>query len=452
MSDLSPIIKQISFAEQSLLQQRRIDNGGANSSGSSGTSMGVIFTGNFHHSVPNHLIFDGQLRPADKLLWQVLRAFISNPQMPGYVPSREELSAAMVCSAPTVANSRATLRINRWMTFCRSVRDELQRFVGDVYLLHEEPLSLADTLELDSGYVQFLEAQVSGASAGKANRNLASQVLAQISALESTPRSPTQLESMEDRLREAVFGKSALITTSEELDSHVKNFNTALADVESENTSEKIAVNEAMRASEVPLESHDKNFNAGQNSHVKNLNTASDHNFSEKENSLHGSQKNIFYPRSIGSSSININKYITTRARKGIHPSTEPARRHDADLDKPLADCLTASHLGWLVADTTQPMLFLWEVYRTNIPVIGRVLLGLGEEARRDVMCQLFGRMIFNVKHPGTEPIRNIVSFTKALVDRRRDNLMMLDEWGQMVKEAIEDSEPHFLIGQGGSI
>src|SRR5690606_5147145 len=132
----------------------------------------------------------------------------------------------------------------------------------------------------------------------------------QISALESTPRSPTQLESMEDRLRVAVYGKSALITTSDDIDSHVKNFNTGQGETEDSNISEKIATNEEMRASAPSSESHDKNFNAGPESHVKNLNMAFDQNLTDKENSLHGSEKNIFLnPRSISSSSININKY-----------------------------------------------------------------------------------------------------------------------------------------------
>ncbi|WP_049722388.1 hypothetical protein [Gilvimarinus polysaccharolyticus] len=451
MSDLSPIIQQVSYAEQSLLQQRRTDSGGANNAGSTGSSMGVIFTGNFHHSVPNHLIFDGQLSPADKLLWQVLRAFISNPKMPGYVPSREELSAAMVCSAPTVAKSRATLRINRWMTYCRTVRDERQRFVGDVYLLHDEPLSLADTLALDAGYIHFLEAQVSGASAGKANRNLASLMLSQVEALESTPRSPTQLESIEDRIREAAFGEPRFIKTMHD-ESRVKNFNTAQNAGNVENSHDELPEYGDSGPSGEIQASHDKIFNTGSESHVKNFNMAFDQNLSGKENFLHGSGKNNFFnSRSICSSSININKYITTRVRDEPSENTQINPLPQSEPSELLTDCLGGAHMGWLVSEATQPMLFLWEIYRPNIPVLGRLLLGLPDQARREVVYQLFGRMIFNLKFPGTEPIHNIVSFLRALVERRKADSMMLDEWGQLVKEAVEDGEPHFLIGQGGA-
>src|SRR5690606_1835933 len=170
-----------------------------NVSDNTDSGMGVIFTGNFHHSIPHNLLFDPVLNPADKTLWLIIRANIVNPQAPGYIPSRDELSIAMGCSAPTVSRARATLRIGRWMTFLRTVRDDQQRFVGDIYLLHEEPLSLADTLTLDEGYIRFLEDQTRGSSASKSNRHLAANMLADIDRLKSSPVSPTQREMMEQR-------------------------------------------------------------------------------------------------------------------------------------------------------------------------------------------------------------------------------------------------------------
>ena len=50
------------------------------------------------------------------------------------------------------------------------------RFVGDIYLLHDEPLSLA-TLELDPGYIEFLERLLSGSSKTTRVRQLAANIL-----------------------------------------------------------------------------------------------------------------------------------------------------------------------------------------------------------------------------------------------------------------------------------
>src|SRR5690606_35492830 len=44
------------------------------------------------------------------------------------------------------------LRATRWITRCAMVRGR-----GTVWSLHDEPLSIADTLLLDLGYMQFID-------------------------------------------------------------------------------------------------------------------------------------------------------------------------------------------------------------------------------------------------------------------------------------------------------
>ena len=53
--------------------------------------------------------------------------------------------------------SLAILRITRWVTLCRRVRDPAGRHRGNIYTLHDEPLVLPSTLHLDPGYVDFLD-------------------------------------------------------------------------------------------------------------------------------------------------------------------------------------------------------------------------------------------------------------------------------------------------------
>jgi hypothetical protein len=50
----------------------------------------------------------------------------------------------------------AILRLTRWITLHQRVRDAKGRWRGNVYILHDEPLPLADTLHLDPEYMAFL--------------------------------------------------------------------------------------------------------------------------------------------------------------------------------------------------------------------------------------------------------------------------------------------------------
>src|SRR5690625_7862106 len=95
-------------------------------------SAGIIYTGNVHLSAPHDMLLDPVLTPADKTLWMVMRAFITNPRAPGYIPSRDQLTAGMNCSRPTINKARNTLRNERRMTYCRTVSEDIKRLLGEV--------------------------------------------------------------------------------------------------------------------------------------------------------------------------------------------------------------------------------------------------------------------------------------------------------------------------------
>jgi hypothetical protein len=417
--------QRIEFAKANLLRQRR--------DGVDLDSMGVIYTGNHHHSIPNNLLLDPILNPADKLLWMVMRASISNPQAPGYVPSRDDLCKAMNCSSPTVSRARAMLRMGRWMTFCMTVRDDLRRFVGDVYLLHEEPLSLADTLSRDPGYVSFLEDQSAGASASKSNRLFAGQLLNQLEGLRGDPRSPTQLEMMEQRIEvskdlPSFFGSDS--ASMKPLESHVKNFN--------------VASREGSGA--YPVEITDsggrvKNFNAVEATHVKNFNVGQ----------TQGKNLNLdkkYFSRGSCSSYIN-NKYISiARAREADSETGDLAL--DDLLTMPIPEVLKRSHLEFLAVDTVESRHKWLFDHLSSLPIVGRILLKLPEPQRKAVGYQLFGRLIADNEDPEykSKPIRNLVAFARELVNRSEVGDFALDGLGLLVKEAVEDKQPHFWMKQ----
>lgn len=192
---------QIKRTEAELIARQSNDEG-------SGDEMAVLFTGNWHDSVPRRLILDASMTPTERLLWMVIRSTIGDASRPGSVPRRAELARLAGCSNTTITTSREVLRINRWTTHCRTVRSK-GRFVGDIYLLHDEPLSLASTLELDPGYIEFLERLLSGSSKTTRVRQLAATILREIDELNSPVVAPTETEVMSKRIVHFTLGAGA---------------------------------------------------------------------------------------------------------------------------------------------------------------------------------------------------------------------------------------------------
>lgn len=192
---------QIKRTEAELIARQSNDEG-------NGDEMAVLFTGNWHDSIPRRLILDASMTASERLLWMVIRSTIGDASRPGSVPRRSELARLAGCSNTTITTSREVLRVNRWTTHCRTVRSK-GRFVGDIYLLHDEPLSLASTLELDPGYIEFLERLLSGSSKTTRVRQLAANILREIDAMNSPVVPPSETEVMSKRIVHFTLGAGA---------------------------------------------------------------------------------------------------------------------------------------------------------------------------------------------------------------------------------------------------
>ncbi len=126
-------------------------------------SEGLLCTGNLLHSVPCQLLLDPLLSPRDKLAWQILRLHASSRDGTVF-PSYSALQRLLTTSPATECASRSTvsqcltmLRLTRWLSLCQRVRDKTTgRNLGNIYALHDSPLTLLNAHRLDSGYLQFL--------------------------------------------------------------------------------------------------------------------------------------------------------------------------------------------------------------------------------------------------------------------------------------------------------
>ncbi len=94
--------------------------------------------------------------------WQVFRLLINDDGLTAF-PTYEQLRPYLgmqpgkIASRETIAKALTVLRLTRWLSLGRRLRNDLNGQVqGNVYILHDEPVSPAEALELDSDYMQLL--------------------------------------------------------------------------------------------------------------------------------------------------------------------------------------------------------------------------------------------------------------------------------------------------------
>ena len=123
----------------------------------------LLFLGNPQQSVPKRLLLARNLSPRDKFAWQLLRLHAHDTGsgvFPSYSLLQDWLSdqpEGEKASRSTVSNTLMMLRITRWLSLCQRVRDAQNgRITGNLYALHDTPLSHTDACRMDSEYLALL--------------------------------------------------------------------------------------------------------------------------------------------------------------------------------------------------------------------------------------------------------------------------------------------------------
>jgi len=123
-------------------------------------SDGFLFSGNRHESVPRTLFLDRRLTPLERNAWQVFRLQLNDDGVTAF-PTYDQLRpylASMPCAAQasheTVARALTLLRLTRWLSLVRRRRDpKTGRILGNLYVLHDEPLTPFEAMQLDPDYL-----------------------------------------------------------------------------------------------------------------------------------------------------------------------------------------------------------------------------------------------------------------------------------------------------------
>jgi len=166
-----------------------------------------LFSGNRHETVPRRLFLDRRLTPLERNAWQVFRLMQGDDGVTAF-PTYEQLRpwlASMPCtgqaSHETVARALTLLRLTRWLSLVRRRRDpKTGRILGNLYVLHDEPLTPFEAMQLDPDYLQLVS-QALGHSA-KAVQIVGLHTLKEISEdpLLAGRTLPSRLQVLAERL------------------------------------------------------------------------------------------------------------------------------------------------------------------------------------------------------------------------------------------------------------
>lgn len=123
---------------------------------------GFLFSGQSHEVVPRRLLLDNRLTPLERNAWQVFRLMLQGQGMvtPRYEDLQPYLSSvpySASTSRETIARVLMMLRLTRWLSLVSRGRDQLSgRLQGSLYVLHDEPLTPAEAMELDQDYLELI--------------------------------------------------------------------------------------------------------------------------------------------------------------------------------------------------------------------------------------------------------------------------------------------------------
>jgi len=168
---------------------------------------GFLFSGNRHESVPRRLFLDRRLTPLERNAWQVFRLMLEGDGLTAF-PTYDQLRpwlASTPCGAQasheTVARALTLLRLTRWLSLVRRRRDaRTGRILGNVYVLHDEPLTPFEAMQLDADYLNLVSHALGHSS--KAVRIVGAQAIREIAddPLLAGRTLPTRLQVIAQRM------------------------------------------------------------------------------------------------------------------------------------------------------------------------------------------------------------------------------------------------------------
>lgn len=166
---------------------------------------GFLFSGQSQEVVPRRLLLDNRLTPLERNAWQVFRLMLHGqgvvtPRYEDLQPYLSSVPYGASASRETIARVLTMLRLTRWLSLVSRGRDQLSgRLQGSLYVLHDEPLTPAEAMELDQDYLALVGHALGHAT--KAVRIVAQHIMEEIRQDTDIDqgRLPTRIDSWDER-------------------------------------------------------------------------------------------------------------------------------------------------------------------------------------------------------------------------------------------------------------
>lgn len=177
----------------------------------------IIYCGNRHESVPRALFLDSRLTPLERNAWQVFRLLLNDDGVTAF-PTYAQLSPYLAstplgdkASDETVARALTLLRLTRWLSLVRHRRDSATgRMQGNLYVLHDEPVTPYEAIQLDPHYLSLVSHALTHAA--KAIQRMGHHALEEVSQdpLLTERILPSRLQLLVQRLAEQTAPQPAI--------------------------------------------------------------------------------------------------------------------------------------------------------------------------------------------------------------------------------------------------
>jgi len=188
----------------------------------------LLFSGNLQESIPHKLMQDSRLTPLERNAWIVFRMAMDRSGKTGTSPRYKDLQpcismvAGGKASMKTVAKVITNLRLTRWLTLLERRRDERTgQLKSSVYILHDEPLTLEEVLQIDINYIEYAANCVENKEKGV--RLLAAQALLELEQVGD--RLPLRMQTLVKRINEQLQTKPYQMSHEPTLNPYKKRTN-----------------------------------------------------------------------------------------------------------------------------------------------------------------------------------------------------------------------------------
>lgn len=176
-------------------------------------ATGFVYSGLKQEIVPQRLLLDSRLTPLERNGWLVFKMLLDKQ---GYsVPRYQDLQPYLAqtpygeqASRETISRVIAILRMTRWISLLAQGRNsDTGRIVGNMYILHEEPVTVQEAEMIDPGYAELVTKNLHHSI--KSVRIVAEKTAEEMA--EAGTALPTRLEILKQRI-EASAGPSQQLT------------------------------------------------------------------------------------------------------------------------------------------------------------------------------------------------------------------------------------------------